>query len=392
MNYLRIVKIISAIILLSSFISCKEDEVPEEYMRSGNTLAFSPDGNLVVAGYNTGSAGYDATILLANPANGDTIWKKTYGGSYVDAFFSVKPANKGGFIATGFSNRGVGSSPGMFVVITDNAGKSVSSNIIGGTNLSQGFSVIPHANSDSGYLVAGYVLKTGRADRDIYVVKLNNDGSVKWDKNYGPAGREVSDTTHDAAYSICAAPGGGYFLTGSYKGYNNGSGRIFLMKISEKGDSLWTKSYGYGIGYSIVRTLDGNLAIGGSLQTSSVDDIFILKTDTSGKVLWKQSYPASGYEFGAGMVQCTDGGYAITGITTSKGYGNDDIYLLKTNAYGEKAWDNYYGGDNVDQGFGLVQNANQDFFITGFSNTGGSFIFLNKTDNSGKQIWVKNYK
>lgn len=361
-------------------------------MRSGNALTFSPDGNLVVAGYNTGPSGYDATLLMANPATGDTIWEKTYGGSYVDAFFSVRSANKGGFIATGFSNRGIGSSPGMLVVITDNSGKQVKSGIIGGNNISQGFNVLPHANPDSGYLIAGYILKTGRTDRDIYIVKLNNDGSVKWDKNYGPTSREVNDTTNDAAYSICAAPGGGYFLTGSYKGYNNGAGKIFLMKISEKGDSLWTKSYGYGIGYSIVPTKDGNLAIGGSSQTSSADDIFILKADTSGKLLWKQTYQANGYEFGAGMVQCIDGGYAITGITNSKGYGNDDVYLLKTDAVGAKVWDNYYGGDNADQGFGLVQNASQEFFITGFSNTGGSFIFLNKTDNSGKQIWVKNYR
>jgi len=164
------------------------------------------------------------------------------------------------------------------------------------------------------------------------------------------------------------------------------------MKISNKGDSLWTKSYGHGIGYSLIRTQDGNLAIGGTLQETSNNDIFIMKTDTAGKVLWKQSYPASGYEYGAAMVQSADGGYAITGITNSKGFGNDDVYLLKTNAVGEKTWDSYFGGDNVDQGFGLVQNANQEYFLSGFSNTGGSFIFLNKTDNAGQQIWVKNYR
>ncbi len=389
MNRLNFLKVIVAITLVVSLNSCKDDPIPEEYLRSGNSVALTGDGNLIIAGYNTGTGGYDANLILANSLTGDTIWSRSFSTLYVDAFYNAKKANKGGFIATGFSNRALGASPGTIVVITDNAGKLVQSAVYGGSSNSQGFYVLPHSNSDSGYLVTGWIQKTTRADRDIYLLKLNNDGSVKWEKSYGPAGKYSSDTTFDAAYSIAAAPGGGYYLTGSLKGYSSGGGKIFLMKVSSKGDSLWTKTYGYGIGFSVTTTQDGNVAIGGTSQATSNSEITILKTDTAGKIIWNKVYSQAGLEYGSTLIQTTDGGYAITGITNSKGFGNDDVYLIKTNQTGDMEWDNYFGGSNVDQGFGLVQNSNQEYFITGMSNSDGSYVFLNKTDYAGKQIWVK---
>lgn len=395
MDQLKITKAIALLaVIIVSLTSCKEDEMPEEYMRSGNSIALTEDGNLIIGGYNTGtSSGYDAYLVKVNSSTGDTIWGRSYGGAYVDAFFCVQKANKGGYIATGFSNRASGASPGMLVVITDNNGNQVKSSIYGGSNISQGFYVLPHANADSGYLVAGYIQKSGRADRDIYLVRINNDGSVKWEKSYGPAGNDSNDTTYDAAYSIAAAPDGGYYLTGSLKGYSSGGGKIFLMKVTANGDSLGTTTYGYGIGYSVIATKDGNLAVGGTAQETSNNEIFILKANPERTQLWKKNiYPLSGYEYGATLVQTSNDGFAITGITNSKGFGNEDVYLLLADKEGAYVDDFYFGDSNVDQGFGLVQNSSGDFFLSGLTNSGGSFIFLNKVADDGKQIWFKNLK
>jgi hypothetical protein len=377
--------------VLAFMASCKPEDTVKEYLRGGNSLAITTDGNLVIAGYNTTSTkSYDANLLLCSP-NGDTLWSRKYGGSYSDAFFSVKNSNTGGFIAAGFSNQASSSSPAMIVVIAGPDGSLVKSAKFGGSNYSQGFSVVANSNPDSGYLVAGYIQKIGRVDRDIYLVRIDNEGKFLWEKSIGAISKDPYDTVSDAAYGIIPAQDSGYYITGSINaGFSTGQGKIFLMKVSQKGDSLWTKTYATGIGYSLTLTSDGGVAIGGTLQETSNNDIILLKTDALGNLLWSKVYGGTGYEYGASMIETSDGGFAITGITDSKGAGYDDVYLIRTNSAGDLQWDKTYGGSNVDQGYGIVQRSDGGFSVTGLSNSGGSFIYLNGIAADGTQLWFKN--
>jgi len=382
-----------SISLVAALASCKVEDPPQEYLRGGNSLALSNDGKLVVAGYNTSSSkGYEASLTLAESSNGDSVWSRQFGGSYADAFYCVKKSNAGGFIAAGFTNKASAGSPAMYVVITDADGKEVNSAKYGGSYYSQAFNVLPHANADSGYLVAGYIQKSSNADRDIYLVRINNAGVALWAKSIGAKSIDPYDTVNDAAYSVIAAPDSGYYITGSLNGYISCCGKIFLMKVSSKGDSLWTKTYNSGVGYSLTLTADGGVAIGGTLQETSNHEIIIIKTDTAGNQLWSKTYSGAGYEYGASMVETSDGGFAITGITDSQGYGSQDVYLIRTNSTGDKLWDKTFGKANVDQGYGLVQLSDGGFSIAGLSNSDGSFIFLNRTSSDGTQQWVKYFK
>ncbi len=383
--YKTVALLVSLVALVSS---CKEDPIPEEYKRGGNSLALADDGNLIMAGYNsTTSKGYDATLILANQANGDTIWMRSFGDTYSDSFYHVQKAHGGGFIATGFSNRGASASPAMFVVITDANGNNVKTARYSGSYYSQGFNVLPLANADSGYIIAGYIQNSANTDRDIYLVKISNAGEAQWEKRIGSKSRVEYDSVNEAAYSIISAPDGGYFITGSLNGYSSCCGKIFLMKVSSTGDSLWTKKFNYGIGYSIIAAKNGGVVISGTFQEGISQDIFLIKTDTAGNLLWKKTYGGTGYEYGASMVETSDGGFAITGITDMKG--SQDVYLIRTSSTGDLQWSNTYGGSNVDQGFGLVAMPDNGFCISGLSNTDGSFFFLNRTTSEGAQSWVK---
>lgn len=377
-------------LVLAVLSSCnKTPDVTPQYQRGGNSLVMADNGNLVIAGYNTNATkGYDATLVMTTNGNNDSVvWAATYGGSYADAFYCVKKANTGGFIAAGFSNKTSASSPAMFVVITDASGKMLKSKTYGGSGFSQGFSLIP--NADSGYLVAGVIQKTSSSDRNIYLVRINEVGDTIWTKSLGARSIDQYDTVNDAAYSVIAAPDGGYYLTGSLNGYSQYGGKVFLMKVSATGDSLWTKKYANGIGYSLKLTMDNGIAISGSLQEGVSQDVFLIKTDLDGNVLWSKTFGGSGFEYGASMVETSDGGFAIAGITNSSGFGNQDVYLIHTNPMGESPWEKTYGGAGDDQGFGLVEMPDKGFCITGLSNSGGSYIFLNRTSSDGTQQWVK---
>jgi len=370
-----------------SLVSCKKEDAPEMYMRGGNSIVQSSDGNLVIAGYNsTSKNGYDATLIKTN-LQGEVIWNNNYGSTNTDGFFKVENAHNDGLIACGFSYTTSSGSPAMLAVLTNSAGTQEWSKTYGSGSYSQAFSVIKQA--DSGYLLAGYIQKTTNSDRDIFVVRINNEGKEIWSHQYGAKSVAVNDTLNDEAYAITAAPGGGYFLTGSINGYRNCCGKIFLMKIAENGDSLWTKIFKYGTGYSVVSTADGGAAIGGTLQETANSDLLIIRTGSAGENPIVKSYTEAGYEFGACLIQTADGGFAMTGITNSKGAGNQDVLLLKVKSNLDLDWPMHtYGESNLEQGYGLMQLNDGGYCITGLSNSGGSFIFLNRTSADGTQQWV----
>jgi len=213
-----------------------------------------------------------------------------------------------------------------------------------------------------------------------------------WTSSIGAKSAFQNDTVNDAAYAVVKTPDGGCFITGTLNGSYSYGGRIFLMKVSASGSPVWTKTYAMGIGFSLTRTRDNGVAICGSLQEGSSQDIILIKTDADGNLLWKKTFGGTGYEYGATMTETSEGGFAITGITDSKGYGLQDVYLIRTNASGDSQWEKTFGGGDVDQGFGLVNMPDNGFCITGLSNTDGSFVFLNRTSGSGEQAWVKYIK
>lgn len=371
--------------------SCKEEEIQEMYLRGGNSIIQSDDGNLVIAGYNSASQnGYEATLVKTD-LNGEVIWSNNFGGTNSDGFFKVENAHNGGIIACGFSFTNSSGAPTMLAVLTNSSGTKEWIKTYASGYYSQAFSLVKQA--DSGYVLAGYIQKNTTSDRDIYIVRINNEGKEIWSRQYGAKTATPQDTLYDEAYNIVAAPGGGYFITGSINGYRNCCGKVFLMKIAENGDSLWTKIYKYGIGYSIVSNPDGGAVIGGTIQETDNNDLMLIRTDAQGNNAVIKRYSESGYEFGSSLIHTSDGGYAMTGITNSKGAGNQDVILLKVKSDLElDGTMRTYGEQGLEQGFGLVQLSDGGFCMTGLSNSGGSFIFLNRTSADGTQQWVKKIK
>ena len=391
---IRIIK--SALLLIpimAALTSCNnkvQDSTPQ-YLRGGNSI-ISDGTNLVIAGYNsTKSKGYDGILLKVNPTTGDTIWTKSFGGSFSDALFNVQRSNDiaGGYIATGFSNNANGGSPSLLIVKTDKDGKTLFSKTYGSGAYTEGFGIVP--NADSGYLAVGFIQKSGSNNRDILLLRIDDDGTEMWARSIGKQSTNPYDSINEVAYAAIAAPGGGYFVTGSIKGGPNmEGGQIFLMKVSSTGDSVyWTKTFGTGFGYSLALTKDGGLAISGSILNGMNQNAFLVKTDLAGNLFtgWTApvQYGGAGYEYGATMIETSDGGYAITGITESVTNGLQDVYFIRTSSLGAITYEKNFGEADTEQGYGLIQTSDNYFYITGLSNTGGSYIYLNKLNMSNVQ-------
>ena len=89
-------------------------------------------------------------------------------------------------------------------------------------------------------------------------------------------------------------------------------------------------------GYSVQQTTDGGYILAGSTTSygSGSDDMYLVKTDSSGKETWSKTFGGSNNDIGYSVQQTQDGGYVITGSTASGGAGYGEVLLIKTDAYG----------------------------------------------------------
>jgi len=83
--------------------------------------------------------------------------------------------------------------------------------------------------TDGGYIVAGYTWSFGAGWEDVYVLKLNSDGSLAWEKTFGGNGDDV-------AYSIQQTANGGYVVAGYTWSFGAGYDDVYILKLDSNGE------------------------------------------------------------------------------------------------------------------------------------------------------------
>ncbi|MBW2059768.1 MAG: hypothetical protein JRJ26_19970 [Deltaproteobacteria bacterium] len=170
---------------------------------------------------------------------------------------------------------------------------------------------------DGGYVVAGGTSPSGAGDNDLWVLKLNSTGAVAWQKAFGGSGDEW-------AYCIQQTEDGGYITAGYTDSLGEGSYDIWLLKLNPEGAVDWQKTYG-GIGYDrafcIRQTSDAGYIVAGFTTSfgAGSTDLWVLKLDPDGTVLWQNTYGGSKSEWAYSVEETLDGGYVVAGWTSSFG-------------------------------------------------------------------------
>jgi hypothetical protein len=344
---------------------------------------------MLIAGFNTGGGGSYDGYLAKVDTSGNILWGNHFGTTLTDGFYKVIAAPGGGYVATGFISVSSNLHTNLVMVKVKETGEQEWMAAFGGDSISQGFSLA--STSDKGYVACGYIQDGINDDRDLYLVKVNSEGEKVWEKRFGNSSEPHSASEYDDAYDIIMYNDSTFYVTGSLAGNANCCGNLFIMKLDQNGDSLWTRSFGEGLGYSIISALDEGLVVSG-MTPDNGQDVYILKTDPDGEKIWDKPVGGSGYDFGTSVVKSVDNAYTVTGITSKSGSSDQDILLNKLNSDGSLIWSKSFGEDNVDQGIGLITFPDGGYSITGLSNSGGSFIFLNRTDSTGVERWKKKLK
>jgi hypothetical protein len=137
---------------------------------------------------------------------------------------------------------------------------------------------------------------------------------------------------------------------------------------------------------SVQQMSDSGCIIAGWTNSYGVGgDVYLIKTNAYGDTLWTRTFGGSGHDVAISLQQTTDGGFVITGWYTVFFY--KDVYLIKTNATGDLLWERTFGGSNDDIGYSVQQTNDGGYVIVGFKQFVG--VYLIKTNAVGDTLWTR---
>lgn len=335
-----------------------EDEAPTVSFtdRAGNNAQATASGNL--------------TII--------NNWQITIGSTGDELAYSAYQTYAGGYIVVGETNSVGAGGMDMWLARISVDGDIIWEQTFGGLEDDGGRDIIQ--TMDGGFLAVGYTNSEGAGGSDFYVVKVNSSGGEEWTQTFGGSGI-------DQCNSIVEGSDGGYILCGSTSSMGAGNSDIWMVKIDANGSQVWARTNGSTnaeYGNDIAVDTDGGYVITGKVSLTTASYVKILKVDSQGYEEWSNSYLGTISSAGKGIILSVDGGYIIAANTTV-GFptGTLDMCLIKASSAGAKLWDETYGSNIDDCANSVAQMSDGRFILAG--GIDGAFTLL-KTDNSGNEI------
>ncbi|HXB10907.1 MAG TPA: PQQ-binding-like beta-propeller repeat protein, partial [Bacteroidia bacterium] len=315
--------------------------------------------------------------IVKTDVNGDTLWTSVFGdttggGSCDQQYINdITPVTDGGAVCCGGKGVCGDSTKGGNIVRVDAMGKVKWIKYF--PTYCDPYPVIQC--TDGNFVTGGYITNGGfLSPEDAFLTKLDSaTGDTIWSKRFGGA------SGNEWFYHILQTADGGYLAAGYTTSFGQGGKDIYLVKTDANGILMWSKTYGtakdeYAFGHCLEPTSDGGYIITGPEGTGK-KGTFLLKIDANGNILWSKVYDGAGSH---GIRQTADGGYVISGANA---IGN--VLLIRTDGTGNVIWSESYG-----QGAGnVVELAGDGGYITGGQIDAGPFgkkdIYIIKTDSTG---------
>lgn len=320
-----------------------------------------------------------------------TGWSKTYGGTADDyAVGNIVQTNDGGYAFSGYTSSFGSGGNDAWLVKTDPIGNMEWNLTYGGPQEDRFLDLIKA--KDGGLILVGYTASFGAGNYDALLMKVNASGVIVWNQTYGGAGGDV-------AAAVFQTADGGYAIAGNTNSSGAGNTDDWLIKTDAIGNMQWNITFGgtgADMGMSVVQNSDGGYTIGGLTASFGAggNDMWLIKTDATGNMAWNKTYGGTGREQVNWMIQTSDGGYALFGPTNSFGVGGQDGWLVKTDANGNMVWNKTYGGIVNEFALYLIQTGDGGYALCGSENSfgvGGTDVWLVKTDALGNMLWQKTF-
>ena len=440
-----------------------------DYSESGYGIQADGAGNIVVSGsFNSTTLTFDTIVLTNNGyaniflakynSSGNVLWARQAGGTGTDEAYDIAVTPNNQVCLTGYfsspaitfgstvlTNSSAGVSDVFLVKYTPN-GMALWATRAGGSANEAGYgitcdnsgNIIIGGSFSSDSIIFGNTTLTNTGGGDAFLVKYNASGQVLQAIGAGGNGYDlITGVSHDNSGNINFA---GYFtgadfaagnstLTNSGPGYSD----VLSGAVTAAGAVLWAKkTSGSGIeeAYDISTDQDGNIYMAGYFgsqditfgnyqltnDSTSGNDIFITKLDSTGMVVWADSAGGAGNEAAYKIAIDNAGNVYVTGgfTSTSIRFGNDtlvnqgfaDIFVTKYAPNGSVLWAKEFGGPSYDEAYAIDVDDNGNVYLSGYfysstlsfgpysvqnTNSLYSEVFLVKLDAGGTPLWAKSF-
>lgn len=354
-----------------------------------------------------------ASLLQAQPA---IEWQQCLGGTSVEDGRYIVQTSDGGYVMIGttFSNNGdVTGNHGagdVWLVKLTNLGTIQWQRSLGGTGGDRGSCIQEVVGG--GYLLAGYTFSndgdvsghhnpTG-ADSDVWVVRLDNDGTIVWQRCVGGTGADQAAAVRETPDGGAIVAGESYSNNGDVSG-NHGGGDAWLVKLSSTGMIEWQRCYGgssWDVASDVWPTADGGFVVAGWTKSHNGDvvgvhgliaeDFWVLKLNGAGQIEWQRCLGGTLDDRASSIQPTSDGGYVVAGYTASEFndgdvsgiHGGADYWIVKLNASGSLEWQKCLGGSSTDFGYSVDQSSDGGYLVGGWtgSNDGDVTVAMGSWD------------
>lgn len=333
----------------------------------------------------------------------EVMWERTIGGSGMDWLQHAFENSKGNYIFSGYSysnisgdktsdSKGEGD---MWIFETTPNGDILWQRNYGGIYFDMIFTTLELP--DGSYLLSGNSYSTVSGDktddlrgfRDLWILKLDINMNIEWQKTYGGFEREDLD-------DIIPTTDGGYLVastsysqaTGDKNMDSFGATDIWILKLNSLGNMEWQKNYG-GTGYEsysrITETPEGNFFVAASSSSGisgnktevsrGLGDYWVFEISPTGDINWQRTIGGENGDSFADFEVTPDGGYLLAGGSASRVSGEktvpsrgfDDVWLVKIDRHGAIQWQNAYGGNQTDMPIDISRSPGSGYWIGAMS-------------------------
>lgn len=333
------------------------------------------DGGFLAVGY-TYSYGSENVNVFAvkTDADGDTVWVRAYGGSGRDYAYDVRETPDGGYVIAGYTSSFGAGVEDAYIVKVDSGGDTLWTRTFGGTKLDEARGLC--VTSD------GYILVVGMTDsfaddiHDLFVLKLESGGDTVWT-------RVIDEADYNWGQSVCELGDGNYAICGA-RGDQTSNLQMWVLKMDPDGNVIWDYDYGdAGLnnpdwGMCVCAVADTEMVVCGRWAIEIRDPMgpSFLRADLDGSQLgyrrYMREFNDSYYDYGNSICFTADQGYLFCGAVKDNTTHNNDLMLLKRVWGSGWVWEQHLGGAGSDWGNSLWKYSAGHYVISGHTSSFGA--------------------
>ena len=293
------------------------------------------------------------------------IFEGTWGGIDIDGGRGVAVDGSGNVYVTGFTKSfGVGGE-GVFLLKYDSLGNILFQRTWGGSGDDGGRGVA--VDGSGNIYVTGFTESFGVGGEDVLLLKYDSLGNILFQQTWGGSGDE-------AGRGVAVDGSGNVYVTGRTEFGVGSIANVFLLKFDSLGSILFQKTWGgtnYDDGYGVAVDSSGNVYVTG-FTTFGGQHVVLLKFDSSGNLLFQKAWGGIGNDAGAAVAVKSSGQVIVTGFTNSFGAGDTDALVLEYDSSGNVLFQQTWGGPKYDEGLGVAVFSHY-FYVVGDTNTASPY-------------------